>query len=276
MIGAPPHPSGPGTTRFMVPAVASLAIVEPILAAPRPAQVLGSSTNTTWCALDDQVVLLSIGGIGFPNEITVVRGRGQGVTSPVAGSSLLIGAGRVTGRNWVWRVARWWDPTVRPARCQVDDVKSLLGQVEEHLVTTELDGLGEALRSGSADDITGEAMALLGRGAGLTPAGDDRTLGAVAAFRHVAASIGLGDRVSVLDRTFERIGMAARSSTTRLSATLLRCGFAGQVAAPIGDLLRAITGRGCLDRAIDHRPRDRVDVGSGDGRRRDLRGESSV
>ncbi len=262
MIGAPPDPSVADTTGFTVPAVASLAIAGPILSAPRPAEVLGSSTNTTWCSIDHQVLLFSIGGIGFPNGMTVVPGSGQGVTWPIAGSSLLIGGGRVTSGDEVWRVARWWDPTVRPRRCRVDDVRSLLRQVGSDLVTTELEGLGAALRSGSADHITSEALALLGRGAGLTPAGDDRTLGAVAAFRHVAASTGRDDLVGVLDRTCTRIGTAARSSTNRLSATLLRCGLAGQVPAPIGDLLRAITGRGSLDRAVA----TALEIGSTSGR----------
>ncbi len=43
----------------------------------------------------------------------------------------------------------------------------------------------------------------------------------------------------------------APARTTALSAALLRHAVAGEVAGPLADLLRALTGEGSLDRAVE-------------------------
>jgi hypothetical protein len=107
-----------------------------------------------------------------------------------------------------------------------------------------------ALRAGDPGEATSRAMSLIGRGAGLTPEGDDLLAGVVAGYRHVALSFGDTSAADLLEAIRDPLLTAARSATTRLSCALLRHAFAGEVAAPVGALLRALTGRGDLDAAL--------------------------
>jgi len=79
--------------------------------------------------------------------------------------------------------------------------------------------------------IDAEAVAyLVGRGDGLTPLGDDILCGWLAA--HRAAGVA----TPAVDDAVRR----ALSRTTTLSATLLECALAGEVADVAGDYLRAL------------------------------------
>ncbi len=103
---------------------------------------------------------------------------------------------------------------------------------------------------------------LLGSGAGLTPEGDDLLIGAVAAFRHVGCSLGRRETAAVLDAVSVPIEDAAAIATTRLSASLIRHALVGAVPAPVGDLLRALTGRGELVSSLS----PTLAIGSSSGR----------
>jgi len=79
--------------------------------------------------------------------------------------------------------------------------------------------------------IDADAVAyLIGRGDGLTPLGDDILCGWLAA--HRAAGVA----TPAVDDAVRR----ALSRTTTLSATLLECALAGEVADVAGDYLRAL------------------------------------
>jgi hypothetical protein len=73
-------------------------------------------------------------------------------------------------------------------------------------------------------------VSLVGRGQGLTPLGDDVLCGWLAA--HRAAGVPTDDVDDVVRRLLPR--------TTTLSAALLECALAGEVAGPVADLLRCL------------------------------------
>jgi hypothetical protein len=139
---------------------------------------------------------------------------------------------------------------VRPIETDIATVLRSLDTLASVAHESELRGLTAALCSGDPDRVFDSAVAMLGAGAGLTPEGDDRLVGAFAAFRHVAASLGCAERNQVLDEVAGRLDQTARLSTTRLSAALLRHALDGEVATPVARLLRAITGWGDLDAAV--------------------------
>jgi hypothetical protein len=156
----------------------------------------------------------------------------------------------VVGYIAEWRVVRWWDPRVSPTDAVRDDVMARVARVEACTSSGGVSPLRAALASVDPAAITERASEMLGGGVGLTPEGDDRLIGAMAAFRHVARSLGRPAPVAMIDQMNAELVALARSSTTRLSATLLRHALVGEVAAPVGALLRALTGRGELASAL--------------------------
>ena len=248
MIRAPLRPESVGEPAARAGAWASVALAPQLRAAPRTAHVLGASRHVVWCALDDEVVLLtSHESVRFPNGI--VASGGWGGLAP--GDEVSIGDVAVFDDIAEWWVLRWWDPRVSPNDAVRDDVLERVARIEERAPSGRISPLREALASVDPSAITERASEMLGGGAGLTPEGDDRLMGAVAAFRHVAGSLGRPATVTMLDQTSGELVALARSSTTSLSATLLRHALVGEVAAPVGHLLQALTGRGELASALD-------------------------
>ncbi len=83
----------------------------------------------------------------------------------------------------------------------------------------------------SSDPVTpATAAALVGRGEGLTPLGDDVLVGWIALHRAV------GEPTPAVDDAVRR----ALHRTTTLSASLLECALAGEVADPLRDHLAAL------------------------------------
>lgn len=204
---------------------------------------MGVSSHAAWCADgDDVLVFTDDRSVMLPNAViapTYPRIAGGADRPP----SMLIGDGMVATRHHAWRVVRWFDPAVPPMASRRSDVVARVRATAEALSGCEATSLTVALQS-SDDAALRAASTMLGRGSGLTPEGDDYLMGALAAYRHVGASIGRTEPGSRLVAIRGRFLDLARSSTTRLSQALLRHAFDGQVAAPVGALLRAFTGRG--------------------------------
>jgi hypothetical protein len=229
------------------PALASLALAPGLGAPPRPARVLGVSTDVAWCALDDQVIFLSSpDGVRFPNAIL-----GTGWKHLEPDDRVVIGSGWLASGAIRWQVVRWWDPRPTPVAARRTDVLACVSDLEAGLPPTTCLPLGAALISGDHAAILDQTRAMLGAGPGLTPEGDDRLIGAFAAFRHVSSSLGHPGPGGRLDELAEEILGMASHMTSSLSATLLRHSLAGEVPGPIADLLRAITGRGQPPAAMD-------------------------
>ncbi len=138
------------------------------------------------------------------------------------------------------RPARWWRPPT-PLLCDVPAARSR---------AQLLPPLRELKRSARpARRVAGTALQrtvddLLGLGPGLTPAGDDVLAGALVALR--AAGSPLADDLA---RAVAG-GAAGRHGRRSVSAALLRHAAQGQCIPELAALLRALDGRGNLERAL--------------------------
>ncbi len=225
--------------------VASTAIAAALSGPPRPARVLGASA----------VAVYLVAGEGGPEPDVVAVVAGWAVRLPVAlavpgdapaagpGVRVSIGGGGVEIGGVRLRPDRWDDPRPRlrggVARSRLAEAAAGLpdaGSVEVDAATPA--AVAAALAAGDP----GPAVAILGRGPGLTPSGDDIVAGAAAA---LAVCGGL-DPVAAA-----AVLAAAAPATTLLSAALLRCAVRGQVIPEAAALLRALCGEGAVGPAVD-------------------------
>jgi hypothetical protein len=93
--------------------------------------------------------------------------------------------------------------------------------------------------------------ALLGKGEGLTPEGDDVLAGMLAGLRLLGPAVGTPGAGGMLAAVAPIVLTEAPFRTTALSAALLRHSVAGEVADPVAAFLQALTGRGNLAEAVD-------------------------
>jgi hypothetical protein len=120
------------------------------------------------------------------------------------------------------------------------------------------DPLGLALVAGDVAASTAVTIDRLGSGPGLTPYQDDVVSGALAAMTLLGEALGeaLGGATAMRTRALVRdvgavVCPVAWQRTTTLSASLLRHAVAGEVAMPVGRVLRALVGDGDLVPATD-------------------------
>ncbi len=148
-------------------------------------------------------------------------------------------------------VTRWWDP--RPPLNATTCAQLGERSAAARLSFGEADdrGLGEALAAGSSAAVRHAAWALLGRGEGLTPEGDDLLVGLLAGLRLLGPVLGDAGAGGLLASVAPAVLSGAPARTTALSAALLRHAVAGEVAGPLADLLRALTGGGSIERAVE-------------------------
>ena len=239
------------------PAVASSAMATALLGPPRRWRVLGVSTHVWWCSADDAVLVITDDRIvRLPNAVIVHPGHT--LPAPCGGPA--------TTSSWAalrssheQQPGGWSDGGKRRSRPPEHDPGHVMGRARRRRGSV-VDALADrwrgasdrrVLRRGEGDRVVGEAGRLIGRGVGLTPEGDDVLSGVVVGYRHIGASIGNPDVSTVLDRVGPSVLAVARTSTTLLSYSLLRHAFAGEVAGPVGHLLRALTGRGDLPAAVE-------------------------
>jgi Protein of unknown function (DUF2877) len=238
----PGHASGPSV------AAASVLVRDLFIGPVRAAAVVAAGSAATYLDVEGRLLaVVGAGGVQLP--CAVVSGRST-VTSSLTSRSesggrhhhddLAVGAGAIhhDGRPIV-AVCRWFDPKVRVPIIDsraIDRFATLVGrrrQVDPMLPANAVERLAEDLAAG---DAHGAVAALLGRGTGLTPAGDDLLAGALAALRARGspAADALGRAVR---------GMA-RAATSRLSAALLDAADAGAVVPEAAAVLRALAGFG--------------------------------
>ena len=244
MIEAPPRGHGAAARGVTLRASASLAIADVVMGPQRPWHVLGATTHTWWCAADDDVIVITDDRMArLPNAVIVFDPLDRGIDPVAAGVVTLIGDGAVGAGTGGAHIVRWWDPRVTPIPADAAAVARRVRPLVDAVASVPG---GEAFCAalGDGDDAAAVARAgaLIGRGVGLTPEGDDYLTGAIAGFRHVAGSI--GRPAAVLEAVRDPLLRVAGTATTRLSRTLIRHAFAGDVAAPVGALLRSLTGRG--------------------------------
>ncbi len=224
-------------------AAASIALRPLLMSAPITGRVLGTSSGAVWIAAgSDCLVAETPGGIGLPNGL--VTGAGL-LRELEPGDPVEIGAEVLDLGRHVLRIGRWWNPRPALPPLRIVDV---IARCPERTDWGPDAGLAAALAGRDGRALVGAALGLLGRGTGLTPAGDDLLAGAVSAF--VLVGEAAGDRRC---RTFvadagEALVGAARARTTRLSAALLAHAVGGRVAGPVAAWLLALAGRGDVDR----------------------------
>lgn len=241
------------------------------------------------------LAVLGADAVAVPGGLQLTTDLDHWADGPVTGT---IGDGRlvVAGRHLV--VHRWWDPVprLRPStRPALHDrgarAASLVPAVpgttgggwptgtSEPSLAAAFERVLAALSDGDDRAAATAASALLGRGPGLTPSGDDLLAGLLASVPPLAAAlttpapdgpVDAGTPVGVADPARPtsvgaadpaRLAAAARrlavtvatrapGRTTTVSAELLRHAATGAVARPVLRLLRALTGHGALEPAV--------------------------
>ncbi len=162
-----------------------------------------------------------------------------GVVVPTA-----VGAGALwAGDEPGVRVGRWFDPRVRVLYAESVALATVSAyKTRDALLPPDaVDRFADALDRGDVDAALGP---LLGRGSGLTPAGDDLVAGALAALRAAAVGSALAADLGAAVRSL------APGRTTRLSAALLAAADEGAVIPEAAAVLRALGGVGDLDAAL--------------------------
>lgn len=239
--------------------VAASSLLSALLSGPpRSARVRGISGPA--CYLDaggDIIVVEGAGGAGLPNAVRVAHPAQPPLQLAV--DDVVVGRGALTVDGRELPVHRWWDPHVRIGSSRLDAAAVAVAVATLRSAATpagagrtgrpDAGDLARALQQRDAASLPGAARALLGRGPGLTPAGDDVLAGALATLRVLGPSRppAVATRVGAMADTLgAAIVAAARERTTALSAQLLAYADVGAVALPVGDVLRAVAGRGEL------------------------------
>lgn len=244
----------------LVPAVGSCALRGVLEGPPRMWRVMGTTSRGWWCAAGDAVVVVSDDEIArLPNAVVVPMLPPSGSVMSGAAEAA-IGDGRLRVGSVACRIVRWWDPQMRPVSARREVVLRGIQQIPPQPLSRPETDLWAALAAGPPA-VVDAVGGLLGRGAGLTPDGDDYVTGIIGGYRHVAVSVTGGNAAAIIDDARESILVMARRATNRLSVSLLRHALSGHVAAPVGALLRALTGRGEVGPALA----DTEAIGHGSG-----------
>jgi Protein of unknown function (DUF2877) len=187
--------------------------------AGRRVTVAGANREAAYVDDDGFVAVLTSAPPQLPNGVQVKR-------LPAVGDDVIVGG-------------EPWDPTLRlpgdPAAVRAA-ILAALG--DDDLAGGGLAALARAVERRDPELAAAAGAALIGRGPGLTPEGDDLVAGAAA----VLAAARAGDLVAAL------IGAELRARTTSLSATLLELAARGMAPEPLQALLAGEPG--ALDRLL--------------------------
>ena len=278
-----------------LPAAASSATA-PLLDAPAQAgRIVGVSSSGAWIAVPGPgpphrypargsrahgcLVLTSDDRVRLPNALLLPQ-LPQAVAQLAAGDAVRVGDGRVDLGALAIQPQRWWNsrpslPCTRPPTLAAQ-VGRIDGPPEIPLAAAAAfrRALAGPDATATGASAVAPALGLLGRGPGLTPLGDDVLTGALAALRLIGPALGgpaLGSGAlsgrgaararALLSAISGAVLPRAHDHTTMLSASLLHHGATGEVAAPLGAFLRALTGRGDPREAL----RDLLGVGHTSG-----------
>jgi hypothetical protein len=262
-----------------LPATASTGVADLVCAAPRPVSVLASFDRALYLAHDGGVLAVeTLDGVHLPNGVVVAQPSVERPLAAVrAGARGTVGGGAIEVGALAVRVVRW--RRARPALRAVTVVDlgravtaaaAAVARGAELLpasLAAPLRAVVEELRAGRDEDAHVAARdGLLGLGPGLTPAGDDVLAGLHAGTQLLAEAVVGSDELGRLAvaarRTGGRVARTAPDATTAISAALLDHAARGEVAAPAGHLLAALTGAGPVEPAVDRL----LAVGSTSGR----------
>lgn len=169
-----------------------------------------------------------------------------------------VGRGEISAGGHTWRPVRWWDP--RP-RVDPGELRAHGWRLRQVVAAEPATAFGidpdraQQVVAALADGDAAPAVAVLGSGPGLTPAGDDVVAGALAA-------LALTERLPVAAAA--AVTSAAASRTTSLSAALLIAAARGQVVPQAARTLRAL-GRGADVDAVTAATQQLFAVGSTSG-----------
>jgi Protein of unknown function (DUF2877) len=230
--------SGTGT------AAASVLLRDLIAGPARPARVLAAGPAATYMEAEGQVLaIVTAGGVRLPCAVMLAAGG----PLPAARSRLAVGCGAIyeDGRPLVV-VRRWFDPRVRLAGVDGRAVARLADVVQSHPSVDALlphDAVGRLATGLVSGDAAGAVSPLLGRGTGLTPAGDDLVAGALATLRALGSP--------AADQLGAAVRALAPAATTRLSAALLEAADVGGLVPEAAGVLRALAGGGDVQTAAD-------------------------
>jgi hypothetical protein len=226
-----------------VQAVTASVLVRDLLVGPvRPAAVVATGPRATYLDVGGRLLaVVAADGVRLP--CAAMLGPGG---RPPTGPDLAVGDGGVyrAGRR-VAAVGSWFDPRVRVG--QVD--YGAVGWLAAALCGRRRD---DALLPGAAidrlafawggDGLDAAVAGLVGRGSGLTPAGDDLLAGALAALRALAPGSAEATRLAAAVRRW------APGRTTRLSVALLEAADQGAVIPEAAAVLRALVPPAPVDR----------------------------
>ncbi|MFL6137121.1 MAG: DUF2877 domain-containing protein [Frankiaceae bacterium] len=256
---APTHPGRPAAA---LPGAASVAIRDLLTGPPRAAIVGGVTPHACYVEAGDALVAVTLGTASrMPCAVRLPPGAPPPGSWARAGEAAVVGAGAVTLPRRVVAVRRWWSPVpalppVDPAalagwRSAVAAEAATAGRggrgttaggagTAGGVADPAVAGLAAALLAGDPAAAAGAVGALLGRGPGSTPAGDDVVAGALVTLRLLGAVLPGGGQPAVLTAVAERTVALAPARTTRLSAALLRHAAAGEPLGELADVLATV------------------------------------
>ena len=227
---------------------ASTSLAALLAGPPAPARVLGSTAAATYLAVPRPPFVLGVlasSAVRLPLGVVLPREVVLPPVEPAAGDvAAVVGDGVVVLRGHRLRPARWFDPSVRRALPRHPVLSPQRLRAASELLAREGAALPDPLPA-AADRLArlpavpapaplqDAVQDLLGRGPGLTPAGDDVLAGALVAAHAVGGAPGLAGCV--------RAALDARpDATPLLSAALLTAAAAGDGVPPLLGLLRAL------------------------------------
>jgi len=207
-----------------MPAAGSPWVAERIAGPPRRVEVVASGSHAVYIDVDGECVgVLARDAVPLPIGLRTTLARLSEIDGAVE-----VGDGEVCLGEYVVSVTRLVDPVV-----------PRLGKLAPWSADVQLDLPAPALRA-LADSDAEAVLALLGRGDGLTPSGDDVLAGWLVA--RYATEQPLTPIVDV-------VLAEAAGRTTLLSATLLRRAAAGEAIPVARDLLLSLRSGTGVDRA---------------------------
>ncbi len=236
----------PASAPVRVPAAASIAVRPQLASADAHGEVLGVSSHAVWIRTRDDVVVVSTrDATRLPNGVEIVAlAAADPFGSIEHRERVTVGPTSIVFTALTVEVVRWWDPRPILAPTNLRALSARIRGLPSSVPDVDTRRLRLALSTSAPAELCSAAAALLGRGPGLTPEGDDYLAGALAATRTLGSTLGDRRPLAMLDDAGPRLIATARTRTTAFSAALIRCALRGEVAEPAAALLRALAGRG--------------------------------
>ena len=252
---SPARTAGPAAPPAAVlPGAASASVRSLLTGAARPARLLADFGRVAYLDLDGDLLALSApGAVRLPVAGTVT-GPLPALVEPV-----LVGDGAIRAAGVTVRVRRWWRPPIPRAAAgprgdhEVRRLSALAKGVEGHDrggaperrtgpdVAGRAAALELALVAADADATAVAVARLVGRGPGLTPAGDDVLAGALLA----------GHGTPLAAEVAAALPEDLTARTTALAAALVRAAARGEGTPEGVALVDAVRGHGELAPALD-------------------------